>query len=89
VKLSEKNGDVSKLIKTEICCLLFVCYGVIADDKKLLKPKLVEMLEEQIKEKPEAIDATSALLVPVTAAPHATSTEPVTDTVGMIEELLI
>jgi hypothetical protein len=54
-----------------------------------VKPKLVDLLVDQIKEKLEAIGTTAALLVPVTAATHALSpTEPVTDTVG-IEELLI
>jgi hypothetical protein len=88
VKLSEKNDDVSKLKKLEICCLLFACYGVMVDDKKLSKPTLVNMLVAKIKEKPEAVGATAALLVPVTAAPHASSSKLVTDTVG-IEELFI
>ena len=62
-RLSEKNGDVSKLTKPEICSLLFSCYGTKIDEKKHLKPKLIEMLTDKIRGNPEAVAAAVAYLV--------------------------
>jgi hypothetical protein len=76
-RLSEKNGDVSKLTKAEICCLLFSCYGAKIDEKKHLKPRLIEMLTDKIRENPEAVAAAVAVLVaPVATEDLVATTEP-------------
>jgi hypothetical protein len=76
-KLSEKNDDVSKLTKPETCSLLFACYGAKTDEKKHLKPKLVEMLRDKISENPGAV--ASAVTALIAAAAPPASTEPVAD----------
>jgi hypothetical protein len=76
-RFSEKNGDVSKLMKPDICCLLFSCYGAKIDEKKHLKPKLIEMLTDKIRENPEAVAAAVAYLVaPVVTEDLAATTDP-------------
>ena len=55
MKLLQKNGDASKLMKAEICTLLYACYGVTVAESKCTKPKLVEMLAAKIWDNPEAV----------------------------------
>ena len=53
--LAEKNGDVSKITKKEICSLMLSCYAKYADEAKYSKPALIEMLAELIRKSPESV----------------------------------
>jgi hypothetical protein len=46
-----------------MCSLLFSSYGAKIDEKKHLKPKLIEMLTDRIRENPEAVAAAVDVLV--------------------------
>jgi hypothetical protein len=45
-KLAEKDGDVSKITKKEICAILLAFHGTAVDESKHLKPALVQMLTD-------------------------------------------
>jgi hypothetical protein len=76
-RLFERNGDVSKLTKAEMCSLLFSCYGAKIDEKKHLKNRLIEMLTDKIRQNPEAVAAAVAVLVaPVATEDLVATTEP-------------
>jgi hypothetical protein len=70
-----------------MCSLLFSCYGAKTDEKKYLKPRLIEMLTDKIRQNPEAVAAAVAVLVaPVatedlmaTTEPDAPTTDPATN----------
>jgi hypothetical protein len=54
-KLAEKDGDVSKITKKEICAILLAFHGTMVDESKHLKPALVQMLTEKMEETPENV----------------------------------
>jgi len=54
-KLVTKQNDVSKLMKQEICSLLFTCYDELVEDATILKAVLVDMLQAKITADPHSV----------------------------------
>ena len=47
-KLNEKGGDINSITKKEISAILFVDHGYHMDEKKFVKARMVEKLQEFI-----------------------------------------